>query len=223
MYKDYDIIILCAGKKKQFKHPKNISFVKLNDQFTILQRQIDIIDSKFEDSRIILVSGYDDRSFRKIRYFGDNSISIYKNRSYVRHNSIVSLKLGLKKSRAEKIIVMYNDLVFEKNIFDALPEQSTIFTNENKRDNICVSVLEGQVVNLFWDLGDEWSEIFSVCGADNINLLKIGVEECHDNQFVFEGINRAIGRGLSFVPYKHGGRVMDIDKKSEIKLTDDFE
>lgn len=217
-YRDkYTIIIPAAGLGKRMKIYGPKSLVKINDEHTILSKQIEIINSCFKHCEIIVVGGY---QFDKLSSNVKNVRFIY-NKDYESTNVLYSIGLGLKKAKTNKVLIIYGDLVFNKECID-LPfnkESAVVVSSIMKDEEVGCIYNNGVLENVFYKIPTKWAQIAFFTGPELDILKQILKQEKTSYWFGFEAINDIITRGGIFKVFEPiNGRAVDIDSSYDLKL-----
>ncbi len=216
----YSIVIPAAGLGRRMKIYGPKSLVQVNETQTILSRQLELIDSCFKRYEVVLVGGFQhEKLFSKV----DSKVKLVVNEDYEGTNVIHSIGLALNKISTEKVLLVYGDLVFNKECL-SLPfykESAIVVSDTMKDEEVGCIVNDSQLENIFYKLPSKWAQISYFTGQE-LNLLKqIAKNPVNKMWFGFEAINKIIGMGGAFkVLAPKNGRAVDIDSSYDLKLMD---
>jgi choline kinase len=217
-YRDkYTIIIPAAGLGKRMKIYGPKSLVKINDDHTILSNQIEIINSCFRHCEIIVVGGY---QYDKLESAAKNVRFVY-NSDYETTNVLHSIAMGLKKSKTNKVLVIYGDLVFNKECIDLpfLKESAVVVSSIMKDEEVGCIYNDGILESVFYRIPTKWAQIAFFTGRELDLLNSIAKQENNMYWFGFEAINEIINKGGIFKVFEpEEGRAVDIDSSYDLKL-----
>lgn len=213
MHKNYDIVIFSDFDNK------NTSFIKFSDNSILLQKQINVIDDCFIKSNITFVCL--DADQKKLKYSGQNKFRVLKIEKETGGAKI--MERALKSTKYSKVILLYNNIFLDSDVFNKSPEKTSIYINNRKQGNLSIVQNEGSPIsNMFWNVGIEWSKIICFITNKDIDLIKDAAGKCNKNQFMFEAINKAIDNGLNIDSFKHNGLSINIDKRNDVKNVENF-
>lgn len=220
-FEDLDIIIPAAGMGKRMKSYGPKPLIKIKKEKTILDFQLDILKTKFPNSNIILVSG-----FQSVNLMQNSPSSLIKieNESYENNNVARSIGIGLRATHKGKVLVVYGDLVFNKKCLDCLDYNHSciLASNEIMKKNEIGCIVNPKnffLENMMYDLELKWGQISLFTGHE----LKILKEVCWNpqnyNLFGFEAINKIMQYGGKFkVRTEKGLKVVDVDSSKDLEL-----
>ena len=217
-YRDkYTIIIPAAGLGKRMKIYGPKSLVKINDNHTILSNQIEIINSCFRHCEILVVGGY---QYEKLESDAKNVKFLY-NPDYETTNVLHSISIGLKKSKTNKVLVIYGDLVFNQECLDLpfLKESAVVVSKIMKDEEVGCIYNDGMLESVFYKIPTKWAQIAFFTGWELDLLNNIARQEKNAYWFGFEAINEIINKGGRFRVFEpEEGRAVDIDSSYDLKL-----
>lgn len=213
--KKVDIVIPAAGLGTRYKQDIPKALLKTGSE-TILSRIISSVYKKRWVKSINCVYGFQKE---KIEKQIDNCNLIY-NSLYEKHNVCHSIKQGIDSLLSNRILIIYGDLVYDKNLFSRLKfNESCILFSETEQGEIGVNLNNDYINSIGWNLPHAWSHIMFLQNKE----LQIARELLSDsrsfNWFGFELINAIIRRGGSFKAIKHKYRINDVDTRSEYSKT----
>jgi choline kinase len=214
---EYEIIIPSAGMGKRMKSYGPKCLINLHNNYTIFKHQLNIITSLFEKFTLIVVCGFE--SHRVINSLPSNTI-IVENERYTETNVVRSIGLGLNATRGNNVIIVYGDLVFNRDALNFDFEKSCmIIDNKTMSDEEVGCVISnGLVQNITYDLPNKWGQIVYLTGKE-LKFFKTycGNKENH-TKFGFEAINYVINRGGRFeAVVSKKTKIIDVDKASDLE------
>jgi len=181
---------------------------------TILERQIRMIKSYFENPEIILIVGFE---ADKIMNVISRDIISIENERFEETNVVRSLAVGLRAARNRKIMVINGDLVFADNTFENLIlDKSFTFTSDVMHQREVGLVYNSYVENIMYDLPVKWGQILFTSNNDSDMLKKYSLVKENENKFIFEIINMMIEKNLKLKVVNR--KILDIDKNEDINL-----
>ncbi len=213
----YSIIIPAAGLGRRMKTYGPKSLISINDDETIISRQIQNIKECFRRHEIILVGGY---QIEKLQKTVKDEVKLVYNKDYVDTNVAASIKIGLDHVTTNRVIVIYGDLIFNSNCLN-LPfhkESALVVCDSMKKEEVGCVIENSIVQNVFYQLPNKWAQISFFTGAE-LQLLKNILKNDRTNVwFGFELINSIINAGGQFnslIP--EDGNIVDIDSSIDLK------
>ena len=217
---DLDIIIPAAGLGKRMKSygPKALINIKYGQR--IIDRQLYLIDSYFEEYNIVLVCGFE--ADKLMENSPDNIIKV-ENESYDSTNVARSIGIGLRSlPSTERVLIINGDLVFTENAITSMKyDTSCVFISNDSMDDGevgCIVNSRGNLEHLMYDLPTKWCQIVYLQGKELSEMKKIVWSRRNKKMFTFEVINKIIERGGIFKCIEDPSvRVIDVDTSKDIK------
>lgn len=211
----YTIVIPAAGQGSRMLTYGPKSMIKLNNNATVLSRQIEMIDKIVNIYDIILVIGF---QADKIRNKIPDYLTCIINQDYEKNNVVASIGLGLAKVKTDKVIVMYGDLVFNQAMLEApMSYESMLLLGNMKTDEIGCTIDNNYVKQLCYDLPNKWAQIMFLTGKELELISSLSREPINKNMYGFEIINEAINKGGKFKAFApKNGKIIDIDSSKDI-------
>lgn len=111
-------IILCAGRGSRtgFNYPKCIH--KFDNEKNLINRNVENLKKcGFKNSDIIFATGYAEQKIKRTTL---NKFTYIKNKKFLSTNMIYSLNEILKKIIIDDLIIVYADILYEKNILNKI-------------------------------------------------------------------------------------------------------
>jgi choline kinase len=204
------------GRRMKIYGPK--SLVPVNDEQTILSRQLELIDSCFKRYEIILVGGF---QHEKLESKITSKVKFIVNKEYERTNVLHSIGLGLNKVTTDKVLIIYGDLVFNREcLFLPFNKESAIVVADSmKQEEVGCIANDDILENIFYKLASKWAQIGFFTGQELELLKEIAKNPVNNMWFGFEAINKIISRGGQFKVFSpDNARAVDIDSSYDLKL-----
>ena len=215
------VIIPTAGEGSRMKTYGTKSLIKLKDDLTILEYQIQLIRKRFGPNiTIIVVSGFESD---KIIYHSPEKIIHIENERYVDTSIVHSIGLGLKATITNRALIIYGDLVFNyATLSQPLENKSLLFidTSNTMTDNeVGCIITDDRIENLMYDLPNKWAQIIYLTNKE----LKLIKQYCYNTLYEkwlgFELINLLISKGGRFFKAAPTNiAVNDIDCSKDITI-----
>lgn len=213
-YKEFISIILLHDSNVHIKSRSNIPvcFMRTNKKQTLIDRQIELIDKKFDKYEII-VSANDlapvISKHIKLNHPKKN-IRVIENTNFSTTNSCESIRLCIQNINNDKIFIINGNLFFNHSVLNGLNfSKSFALVNSGTNENldIGVNVHDSNVQFFCYGASKCWSEILFINGAGTISDLYDTIG--HKNfktRFLFEAMNEIL--------HKH--RIKEKNKKCKI-------
>lgn len=214
----YEIIIPSAGIGRRMKTYGPKALISINDHTTIIQNQLQIIDSVFNNYRIILVCGF--QADKLMSSTPDHLIKI-ENENFVNTNVVRSIGMGLRATLGSNVIILYGDLVFNSFALQYKFDESCLVLDSSgtmPAEEVGCIVTNNQVESLCYDLPQKWGQIAYLTGKELALLKKVCWNRENDRMFGFEAFNMVINLGGRFkgilLPK---AKIIDIDTSKNIE------
>jgi CTP:phosphocholine cytidylyltransferase-like protein len=215
------IIMLCAGVGLRIKSYEPRSILKIKNK-TLLEHQIDILNTVFDCPEIICVVGYDAQKIIKKNY----NVRIVENQLYETTNAAESLRLAFNNTLNDNILFLHGDLFFNKETFNVKYNKSFILVDSNKRFNnsevgvtICSDTNKASILS--YGLNTKWCQIAYLTGKETKiakNLFQ-KFETTHKKMLCFELLNEMITSGACFECHEPNNMsITEIDRIKDIDI-----
>jgi choline kinase len=215
------VIIPAAGEGIRMKSYGPKPLIKIHN-ISILENQIKLIRSQFDNSTIILISGYESQ---KIINNSPKQIVHIENEKYQTTNVVKSISIGLKATITNRVLLIYGDLVFNKDTLKyPLYDNSLLFIDNSgtMTDEEVGCIINDKIVeNIMYDLPNKWAQIAYFTGKE-LDLLKILANNPNNEKLLgFEIINEIINLGGKFMAaIPKNIKVNDIDSSKDILIAE---
>ena len=214
------IIIPAAGLGKRMKSRGPKPLIKIDENTTILQNQIKNIQDSFDKHKIVLVGG-----FESDRLMNESPSELIKVENEFYEDTNVSRSLGIALrtvSTLERILIIYGDLVFNKNALEVLNyNTSSVFALGDfmgEEEVGCIINHKGNLEHMMYDLPQKWSQIAYFEGKELDYLKQIVWNRNNNRLFGFEIINKIIEKGGRFeCKYVEDIKIVDVDTSKDIQ------
>lgn len=211
------VIIPTASPANRNKTIGARSLIKLSEYDNVLSRQVNILRNVYQELDILVVVGHNSdkicRTVPGLRYI--------ENDRFAETSVVRSIALGLRATITDRVLIVYGDLVFNREIFNFDNSKSSIVVNSKsmKDSEVGVIVQDGLVTNLAYDLDKKWSQIVNLCGKE-LGLFRQYVNKrefekcmCH------EILNMVISDGGKFVAASpSNAHLVEIDCHKDIEI-----
>lgn len=217
----YSIVIPAAGEGVRMNTYGAKSLLKLKNDQTVLQRQLDIIANTIPFYEIILVTGFQSE---RVMNSAPNNIVKVENTSFADSNIVKSIGIGMRAATTDNVIVIHGDLVFTpqclKVPFD-MDSGVIVGDSPKRKDEICCTSYKGYVEHMFYDLPDYWTQITYLTGKELDIVRKMVWNKENAHKYFFEILNDSIDKGAKLKTFSPKGAVsVDIDTSKDISTAD---
>jgi CTP:phosphocholine cytidylyltransferase-like protein len=213
------VIILAAGMGTRIKSFGVRSLIRLHTGRTVIDHQLDLINSVFSNNEIILVTGFEaDKLMNKT----PSNIIKVENERFESTNVTRSLSLGLRAATTDNVVIVYGDLVFNSAALDFPLDKSCLLIDESGTmdSEIGTNIDNNLVELLLYGLNNKWGQICFVRGKELELMKSIVWNRDNENKFGFEILNEIIDRNGSFRSYKNPeAKMLDIDSGKDLERT----
>jgi len=172
--------IILSAQKSNKRGYKNIPLTILNNNETLIDRQINTILRCNKNSDIILVSGFEhDRIVDYVHSNQYNSVRIAENQHYKMSSILESWRLGLNLALNQDTYIIHGDRIFNESCLSskANGETHTLVHDINKNNyNLGILYEENKLINMSYGLPSVWSEIFFISKKD-FNITRTLINE----------------------------------------------
>lgn len=194
------IIIPTAGEGSRMKAYGTKSLIKIKDNLTILEYQVQLVRRQFGvNVTIIVVSGFESD---KIVAHSPEKIIHIENERYVDTSVVHSIGLGLKATITNRVLIIYGDLVFNHfTLTQPLENKSLLFidTSNTMTENEAGCIItDDRIENLMYDLPNKWAQITYVTGKELKLLTQYACNPLYEKWLGFELMNLLISKGGRF-------------------------
>jgi choline kinase len=220
MDKELTIIIPAAGLGRRMKSYGPKSIIYLNQNQTLIGRQLSILKDIFPSADIIVVLGFEAEKVYKML---PRNVRVVENEHYDSTNVARSLFLGINASKHSNTLIVYGDLVFNEQTFRGLPLDSGSFViidnkNQIREYEVGLTVVDGHATQFSYGLPTKWAQIAYLSGKDLDNFYNSAADIDHKKYYGFEILNNVIERGSKLsVIEPEGMKIYEIDSSKDIE------
>lgn len=179
-------IILCARKSSK-KGYTNIPLTLINENETLIDRQISTILNNYDDGEIIVVSGFEhDKIVDHIHDKKYANVRVAENKDYKSSNILDGWRFALNIALKEDTYIIHGDRLFKDEcILNPKIKSSHLITHDIDKNNYDLGLLfDGdEYINMSYGLPNIWSEIFFISKKD-FDLARKVINE-HRNRKIY--------------------------------------
>ena len=208
----HSIIIPAAGMGYRMRSYGPKPLIRINQEKTIVQNQIEIIKNNFVNPEIILVCGFE--ADRVMKNTPTDIIKI-ENENYEKTNVLRSIGMGLRAATSDRVLIVYGDLVFNNEAIKNLKLENSCIAIEQSYmsdEEVGCNISDGFVEQLLPDIPNKWAQIMFLMDKELDIFRKVSWDKNKSQYFGFEAINETIekgGRFKSCTPNK--AKITDVD------------
>lgn len=196
---DLTIIIPAAGIGKRMKSVGNKSLLTLSNGKSIVQHQIDTINSIYQHCDFFVVVGF---QAERVRAELKNKIRFIHNPIYEGTNTAFSIGLALQANLNSGVLIVNGDIVFNSSVIENITSGgSKIIIDANKtmkEDSVGVICDNKHVLNLSYGIDKKWCEIFYLTGKELELMNKVTLSAESSKWLAHECVNKVIDMGGEF-------------------------
>lgn len=217
------VVIPVAGVGRRMKSYGSKCLLNLSDGRSILRRQIDIfkkIFDKVSSTDIVVVVGFDSDKVCKIL---PDSVRVVENEYFETTGVGRSISIGLKATISRKVLVVYGDLVFNKEMFENIPNESCVFIDSKGRidsNEVGVIIDSNNVVHFDYGLKTKWCHCVLLTGKELALFKSISSQSDKRKLSGHEILNAIIDKGGEFKaiePKKM--KLIEVDSNKDLERT----
>ena len=219
-FSDMAVIIPAAGMGKRMKSYGPKCMINVNG-ISLLERQIKCINRCYPNCEIIVVVGFQS-SLVQSRIRHRYNVRIVHNTDYENTNVARSLFLGIQASLAKKCLIVYGDLIFNKNAIKNLygKESKIVMAKDGvmASEEVGAVCSGGKVTNFSYAMKDKWCQIAFLSGKELKMFESIAEKEESERWFGYEVLNLMIDNGARFIShFPDNIRIFEIDSPKDIR------
>lgn len=214
------VIVPAAGIGKRMKSHGPKANIQIDKNNTVIDRIFSIINRNFEKTENIVVVGFQKEKLT----FKNKSIKTVFNENFENTNVSKSINLGIINSSSKDCLVIYGDIVFDKNIFKNFDSsKSCIWVEKSQKRNSEIGInSENNIVEHFsYGIYPKWAHIVFLKEKDKNIFLSISNNQKTNKWFGFEILNKMIDMGVKF-EIKTIEEVVEIDTYLDINKAKKF-
>lgn len=216
---DMVVIIPAAGIGKRMKSHGPKANIQIDEKNTVISRMISIIKKVFGNIEITVVLG-----FQKEKIKLSNDLNKTFNENFESTNVSKSINIGIKSSKGKDCLIVYGDIVFNKNIFNNFDKNNSCVWVEKSDKRSCevgVNVVDGNAEHFSYGVFPKWAQIVFLKEKDKELFLKLSNNAKTEKWFGFEIMNKMIDAGTKF-SIKMIDEIIEIDTYLDIKKAKKF-
>ena len=206
------VVIPAAGPGTRMKLHGPKCLLKYKGE-TLLQRQIRTIRDVYENADIVVVVGFE---WKKVVNSLWPQVRFVINEQYETTNVAKSIVLGLQATQKSNLLVMYGDLIYDSQILEKIPYNSSYVMYENsghfKDSEVGIAYDKNRCTNLAYSLKSKWCQMIYVNSDGYYDFVSQFLNHSTNMMFGYEVLNKMIDGGYPLqVRHNESYFVKDID------------
>lgn len=195
------------------------ALLRLPDGRTLLRRQIDLVRQVFGSPEIVVVVGHEaDKVVKSL----PDGIRVVENEFYDETGAARSVAMGMRATSAQSCLVVYGDLVFNRETLADVPKDRSVVILDSKgripHPDVGVNVDEGLVVHFDYGLQPRWTQIAMLRGRELALFKAFGVSSVRRRHLGFEVLNDVINAGGELVAFENPDmEIAEVDSQADVK------
>jgi CDP-glycerol glycerophosphotransferase len=195
MSSEIAVVIAAAGEGRRMKRYGPKALIPLKDGRTVVRRQIDVVRQSYPGADVVVVVGHDAERVVKTLPSG---VRVVENERHEQTSVVRSIGLGLRATAADRVLVVYGDLVFNRPAVAELPQASCLLVDRSGQvpaGEVGVTLDGDVVVHLDYGLPVKWASIAMLTGRE-LHLMKaVCSRKDRHRVLTYEVLNEVIDRG----------------------------
>lgn len=184
------VIILAANIGYGMKSYGPKSLLSINPHETLIEYQLNLIQSLFPQSDIILVVGF---AADKIIKRCPPGIRIVENQFFESTNEVEQVRLALNCTVTHNVLIIKDDIVFNNQTLCEVSKNNSclIYDSKNQIDdfNIGVTVVDGKANYFSYEISDKWCHIVYLTKKEVDLLRNICSKRDRSKMYLHEALN----------------------------------
>lgn len=214
------IILLNAAPGYCMKSYGPKCLLKINDNVSVIEAQIEILKRCYPNSEIISTIGFE---AEKVVKRGVKNVRYVENQLFESTHTVEEIKLALNNCETDDVMIIYGDVVFNQQAVDNITKDGSTLVCVNNHnldeDGIGVTMNNDNASILSYGINPKWSYIVYFCGKELNSLRRISMDKEKAKLYPFELINLILEKGSNkikvFTP--SNGKIMKIESIKDVR------
>lgn len=193
-------IIPTAGIAYRLKYLGSRSFLKIDDNYTLIEHQLHTIYGAYPKAEVFIVVGFESHKYLFLRE--QYPIRLINNELYEKTNVVHSIGLALQANTNKKVVLIYGDVYFNHPSINNIHIDNSKLVIDTKQqinnEKIGVVINKNKVTNLAFGLANKWAQIAYFTGNELALLERVAFDNKKRGWFGHEALNYIIGKGGRF-------------------------
>jgi len=216
---DFSVIIPAAGMGHRMKSYGPKALIRLYQDITLIERQIELLWSVYPNSEIIIVVGFEAEKIRK--KLSKYPVRFIFNPIHQSTNVLYSIGLAMQAVISEDVMIVYGDLIFNENAIRGLRGSSKVVidnTKSLKKEEVGVVENKGTATNFSFGIDLKWAQIAYLTGKEMQIFKEISIKKETSQWLGYEGLNYIIEKGGSIeAHYPKSMKIFEIDVAKDLE------
>jgi choline kinase len=193
------IIILSSSPGYRMKGFGPKCLIKDRRGNSILEHQVDLLQTEFNQHEIIVVGGFEiDKLVKNL----PKNVRLVENQLYETSNEICDVRLGINNALFDNVLIISGDIYFNSTVIQNITKESTLVLDKYDNmlaDDIGVTIADNKVTIMSMSISKpKWCKIVYLADKE-LRLLKQFVNNRdNDKLFLFEGLNYVLDKSGEF-------------------------
>ena len=194
--KNTTVIILAAGIGYRMKSYGPKCLLKVSQNKTIIEKQIDTVSLHLPKSDVISVLGFE--CDKALKVLSDRS-RIVENQLYEETNTAESIRLAINNGVRDSVLIIHGDLIFNPETLAHHDFRRSFAIVDSKHqfrlNEAGVTINDWQITRFAYGLNTKWSQIVFLIGKELQMLKNICRNREKNKMYTFEILNEIIDNG----------------------------
>jgi choline kinase len=217
------IIIPVAGIGKRMRSYGPKASIRLNDNETVISRQLRILNNIYPMAEFVLVLGFEASKVEKEIPKYIKNIKIVYNHDYEETNVAYSLGLGAQAASSDNLLIVYGDLVFNIATFDGFyPFRSMAIIDKKGyigKQEVGLTTYKDAASIFSYGLPTKWAQIVYLTDKEADMFKRLSLDKAKRKLFGFELLNNILlYNGEIAIVEPENMKIAEIDTSKDIDL-----
>lgn len=218
---DLSIVVAAAGVARRMRSYGARALLPLPDGRTLIRRQVDVLRAACPGADLVVVVGHEaDRVMRAL----PRGVRVVENEHHETTGPARSVVLGLRAAAADRALVVYGDLVFDREAVEGLAGgPSAVLVRPADPGGpaevgVTVDPDTGLVVHFEYGLPLRWLQMALLAGAELRYFREAGGHKDRRRHLGHEVLNAVIERGGELrAVARPAAQVVEIDAAGDVR------
>ena len=216
---DMSVIIPAAGMGHRMKSYGPKALIKLYDDTTLIERQIQLIWAVYPKAEIFVVVGFESEKIRS--KLEEYPVRFIFNPIHHETNVLYSISLAIQASISKEVLIVYGDLIFNEAAIRNIRGESKVIVEDEgmmKKSEVGVCQQEKMAINFSFGLDTKWAQISYLCGKELSLFKEVSLKNETSQWFGYEGLNYVLENGGEFQAVKQKSmKIFEIDSARDLE------
>lgn len=189
--KKLSIILLNSTPGYRMKSIGPKCLLKISDNVSILDSQIEVLKKCYPNSEIIITLGFE--ADKIIKKNSSKGVRYVENQLYETTNLVEELRLALNNCETSDVLIVYGDLIFNTTAVDNITKDGSCMVcaekNNFEGDEVGVTIVDGMITILSYGINPKWSHIMYLTGNELSSFKNLCNDREKSRMYPFELVN----------------------------------